>query len=122
MSRMARLYVILGFVTVAVYIYALVDAISIHEWRIKSLNKAAWVLIILVLPLVGAILWFTIGKLGAHDARGEGGGARRTPPRVLAPDDDPAFLRKASRFEEQEARIRELEAELKALDDDDPKQ
>ena len=119
---MLRLYLILGFVTVAVYIYALIDVISIHEWRIKSLNKLTWVLIILILPLIGSILWFVFGKLSARDARGQTGGVRRTPPRVLAPDDDPAFLRNATRAEQQDARIRELEAELKALDDDDPRQ
>jgi hypothetical protein len=117
---MARLYVILAFVIVAVYIYALIDAISIQRSRVKSLNKAAWVLIILVLPLIGSILWFMIGKRGAHEPQPSG--SRRERPRVLAPDDDPAFLRNATRFEEQEARIRQLEAELKALDDDKPKE
>ncbi len=116
---MARLYVILAFVTVAVYIYALVDAISIHEWRIKSLNKGLWVLIILLLPLIGALLWFTIGKSRGDE---QGTAKRRDARRPLAPDDDPAFLRNATVFEEQQARIRQLEAELKALDDDNPKE
>jgi hypothetical protein len=112
-------------VVLAIDIYALVDVISIHEWRIKSLNKIAWVFIILVLPLLGAILWFAIGKerrerekdsVAGNDAR------RYDTPRTLAPDDDPVFLKNATRFEDQEARIRRLEAELKALDDEQPKE
>jgi hypothetical protein len=40
----------------------------------------------------------------------------------VAPDDDPVFLRNASRIEEQDERIRRLEAELKALNDDKPEE
>ncbi|NEM91014.1 PLD nuclease N-terminal domain-containing protein [Galbitalea soli] len=102
----------------AVDIYALVDVLTIHEWRIKSLNKFGWVVIILVLPLIGAILWFTIGRERTEQAEREAGTHRIGPPRVLAPDDDPVFLQNTSRLQEQEERIRRLEAELKALGDE----
>jgi hypothetical protein len=116
---MTRLYVILGFITVALYVYALVDSITIHDSRIKSLNKASWIFIIIILPLIGSILWLTIGKArGSEPVTSRQRDARRP----LAPDDDPEFLRNATRAEEQEARIRQLEAELKALDDDPPKE
>jgi hypothetical protein len=114
MTNMARLYVVLGFVGIAVYIYALVDTISTREWQIKSLNKIAWVFIVILLPVIGAILWFIAGR-----ARGNGASSvRRGSRRPIAPDDDPEFLRNVSKSEQQEARIRQLEAELKALDDD----
>jgi hypothetical protein len=117
---------LLPFLVLAIDIYALVDVITVHEWRIKALNKFAWVVIILFLPLIGAILWFTIGKVHGEpsdDNAGRGRDARRyDTPRTLAPDDDPAFLHNATQFEEQAARIRRLEAELKALDDEKPKE
>jgi hypothetical protein len=121
MALIRSLPVILVF---AIDIFALVDVIISQDSRFKSLNKLAWILIILFIPLIGAILWFTLGRErpvppnsgSGHDTR------RYDTPRVLAPDDDPVFLHNATRFEEQEARIRRLEAELKALDDEKPKE
>jgi hypothetical protein len=108
---------ILPFLFVAVDIYALVDVIVSDEWRVRNLNKISWVFIILLLPLLGAILWFTIGKERGPSTSGDRGGE----PRRIAPDDDPNFLHNVDRFEAQEARIRRLEQELAALDDEDPK-
>jgi hypothetical protein len=109
-------------IVLAIDIYALVDVLSSHEWRIKTLNKFAWVVIILLLPLIGAILWFTLGRERTERPdQGTFGDPRRSSAPV-GPDDDPVFLRNATRFEEQEARIRKLEEELKALDDDKPKE
>jgi hypothetical protein len=106
---------IVGFIALALFIFALVDCISIYDSRIKTLNKLAWVFIIILLPILGPILWITLGKGHADAAQSP---ARFRDARPVAPDDDPAFLRNASRMEEQDARIRRLEAELKALNDD----
>jgi hypothetical protein len=100
----------------AIDIYALVDVILTDPYRIKSLNKFFWVVIILLLPLIGAILWFAIGKEHGQSARPQ----QRM--RAIGPDDDPAFLRNARRLEEQDERIRRLEQELADLDDDKPKE
>ncbi len=116
--------VLIPFIVLAIDIYALVDIITIVETRIKALNKFAWVLLVIVLPLVGAILWFVLGKENSNnpdDRRGRDS-RRYDTPRTLGPDDDPVFLNNAGRFEEQEKRIARLEAELKALDDDNPKE
>jgi len=116
---MARFEIVLVVIAAGLFIYALVDAISIYEWRIKSLNKISWVFIIILLAFfVGPILWLTLGKarksdpdVPAHNR------AARAP---IAPDDDPEFLQNAGRYEAQEERIRRLEAELRALNDEDP--
>ena len=100
----------------AIDIYALVDVILTDPYRIKSLNKFFWVILILLLPLIGAILWFTIGKEHGQSARPQ------QQMRTIGPDDDPAFLRNARRLEEQDERIRRLEQELADLDDDKPKE
>jgi hypothetical protein len=115
---MVRFDLILGFIDIALLIFCLVDVISIYEWRIKSLNKLAWVFIIILLPLLGSVLWLTLGKSHASGDQPAGGARQRRGP--IAPDDDPEFLKNATRYEEQEARIRRLEAELKALGDDEP--
>ena len=93
-------------------IFAIVDLVLIDRARVRAFPKVFWVIIILVVPFIGALLWFLVGR-----EWGSRGGERRT----VAPDDDPAFLKNLRRDEEQEERIRRLEQELADLDDDPPK-
>ena len=109
---MARFYVVLAFLVLAFDVFAIVDVMLIDQRRIRALNRPLWVLVIVVLPVIGAILWFLAGR-----ERRNGVSDRRT----VAPDDDPAFLRNLRRDEEQDERIRRLEQELADLDDDPPK-
>jgi hypothetical protein len=109
---MARFLFILPIVVVAIDVFAIVDVIFTDKSRVRALNKALWIVIIIVLPVIGALLWFLLGK-DRQDREGE----RRT----VAPDDDPAFLKNLRRDEDQDERIRRLEQELAELDDDPPK-
>ena len=108
---MARLLVVLPLLVLALDVFAIVDVILIERRRIRALNRVLWVIVILVLPVIGAILWFFVGR-----ERRDSSGDRRT----MAPDDDPAFLKNLRRDEEQDERIRRLEQELADLDDDPP--
>ncbi len=92
-------------------VFAIVDLVLIDKLRVRAFPKLVWVIIIVVVPFVGALLWFAIG----HEW-GNRGGERR----VIAPDDDPSFLKNIRRDEEQDERIRRLEQELADLDDDPP--
>ena len=81
--------------TVAVTIYAVVDAIQSDDSQVRNLPKLLWILLILLFPLVGSIAWFVAGRPPrARPGRGPGraGPGRRPPPR--GPDDDPDFLRR----------------------------
>lgn len=117
---MVRFDLIFGFIELALLIFCLVDVISIYDSRIKSLNKIAWVFIIILLPILGPILWLTLGRMRGNVDDTVNRISRSHAPK--GPDDDPDFLRNASRVEDQEARIRQLEAELKALNDDKPEE
>lgn len=114
---MPRLILIGVVVAVAFTIYTLVDVLMTERSRIRGVPKPVWAIITL-LPVIGGVLWLTIGK------------ARRSPRRTvgpIAPDDDPTFLSSLSQEEirrraEQEERLRRLEqelADLEAEDDDD---
>ncbi|MGK2936241.1 MAG: PLD nuclease N-terminal domain-containing protein [Solirubrobacteraceae bacterium] len=108
---MARLFVIVPFLVVALDVFAIVDLAVIDPYRVRTLNKPVWVIIILVLPVIGALLWFLVGR-ERRDAAGQG--------RTIAPDDDPAFLRNLNTQGDRQERIRRIEQELADLDDDPP--
>lgn len=99
----------------AVTIYAIVDIALIEGTRVKGLPKILWIVIVLVIPIVGPVLWFLLGRERLSELGGGRQGARRGP---RAPDDDPEFLRKLGREQEQEERIRQLEERLREIDDD----
>ena len=78
----------------AFLIYCLVDCFQTPEERVRNLPKVVWILLILLIPLVGGVVWLIAGR-----TRGSGGtrGPRPGPsggrgPRG-APDDDDDFLR-----------------------------
>ena len=80
--------------TLAVTIYAVVDAIQSDDAQVRNLPKLLWILLILLFPLVGSIAWFLAGRPPrARPQRGPGRpGPGRRPPQ--GPDDDPDFLRR----------------------------
>ncbi|WP_460775875.1 PLD nuclease N-terminal domain-containing protein [Microbacterium sp. GXF7504] len=107
---MARLLLILALVAVVFWVYSVVDCAVQPPERHRGVSKVSWMLIVILLPVVGGILWLAVGKL-----------TRRAIAARRAPDDDPAFLRSLS-TKEQDERIRRLEAELAKLDaEEEPK-
>lgn len=104
---MARLLIVGGFLAAAFWIYSVVDCAVQPATRHRGVSKGMWVLIVVLLPVIGGILWFVIGRRrpGQEDSP------------LFAPDDDPDFLRGISRSE-ADARIKKLEEELAALDDE----
>lgn len=109
---MAKLLFALSVVGLVVWVYTLVDTIRTDESRVRGLPKIAWVFVVILLPLVGSVLWFLIGK------ERPGRIAPHTVSQQRAPDDDPAFLGKIGMEQDREKRIRLLEERLAELDDD----
>lgn len=97
-----------GVLALVFVIYTLVDVMVTDERRIRSLNRILWVVLVAVLPVVGGVAWWLWGK----------GPRSMAPP--IAPDDDPRFTGSVRAPDpETDERIRQLEAELAALDDED---
>ncbi|MGL4339785.1 MAG: PLDc N-terminal domain-containing protein [Rhodoglobus sp.] len=109
---MSRLLVIAPLIVIVLDVFAIVDVFLVEKRRVRAMPKWVWVVLIVLVPVVGALLWFFVGR-----DRSRGG----APPRPVAPDDDPTFLRNLRRDEEQDERIRRLEQELADLDDDPPR-
>ncbi|WP_022882263.1 PLD nuclease N-terminal domain-containing protein [Gryllotalpicola ginsengisoli] len=77
---MFRLWLVIGFIAAVFYIYSIAHVALADRLSARGLPKAAWIAVVVVFPLIGAALWFSIG----HDR------ARRSGP--IAPDDDAEFL------------------------------
>jgi hypothetical protein len=110
---MARLYLILTVLFVAFTIFSFIDSNRTEESRVRALPKVLWAVLIVILTPFGGILWFTLGK-----ARASRSPVRASGHGPVAPDDDAAFLRQLGEDKQRDARIRELEARLAELDDD----
>ena len=113
MEGMPRLLIPLAIVAASVIIYSLVECLMTPKHLVRAMPKAAWVLVILLVPVVGALLWLFLGR-----ARKPKPAAARGPaPRVASPDDDETFLRQLDIQRRQQARQAEMdrrEAELRA--------
>ncbi len=51
-----------GFVIVCVHGYAIVDVIATDRLLIRNIGKIAWLMVVLLLPMVGSIAWFAFGR------------------------------------------------------------
>lgn len=103
---------ILALVLTAFWVFAIVDCAVQPPTRHRGVSKPIWILIVLLLPVLGGVLWLVVGRVRASAIA-----ARR------APDDDPEFLGKLGVLSDQDERIRRLEEELAQLDaeGDDPR-
>lgn len=109
---------------VGLTLYTLLDAVRTPAHEARTLPKWLWVLVTLLFPVVGPIMWLILGRPKAQPAAGAprpGFGQRRsTPaPSVSSPDDDEEYLRWLKAKAERERRSREAESNNKQ--DSEPK-
>ena len=95
-------------ILIALYVYVLIDLATSPSPQVRTRPKLVWRLVILVIPVLGAVAWLVLGRPRTAPGGGGGGGGglrSRLPgpePRgpsgyaqgPVAPDDDPDFLRK----------------------------
>ena len=112
MSRLIPVVVLI----IAFTIFSVVHLVLTPRDQVRGIAKPAWIVLVILVPIVGGVLWFAVGRVRAGESPRS---ARRGP---VAPDDDPDFLRKLGREKAMEDRIEQLERELRDLDDDKPQQ
>lgn len=112
-------------------VYALVDCIQTPAEAQRNLPKWAWIVLILVLPLIGSIAWLVAGRPDRRRAgavpwpatgtagypeyeRPRGGRGGRT----VAPDDDPDFLAGLAAQREDEQRLKAWEESLRRREEE----
>ncbi|WP_374975447.1 PLDc N-terminal domain-containing protein [Microbacterium trichothecenolyticum] len=109
---MPRVLLILALVATAFWVFTIVDCAVQPPTRHRGVSKPVWILIVVLLPVLGGLLWLIVGR-----GRASSVASRR------APDDDPEFLGRIGTISDQDERIRRLEEELAQLDaeGDDPR-
>ena len=115
---MPRLVLFGVIIVAAVIIYAAIDCLMSRANEVRSISKVSWMFTILLIPVLGALLWFLFGRPSS-------GPGPREPRRPSAPDDDPEFLRNLEvrrRQAQKEAELRAREAELRAKEEGRDKQ
>jgi len=123
---MGRLYMLVFALEVLLIVLALISCLSAEEGELRALPKIVWVIIILLFPLVGAIVYFVAGRpvqaapKAGNWRTGHGFPEATKPTRQVAPDDDPEFLRKLNQRgkQEDEDLLRRWEEDLRRREDD----
>lgn len=114
-----------GLLLLALWIFCIIDVITTPDAAVRNLPKVLWVIIVLLLPDIGSIVWLIAGhpwdgsgrRVAAPRSRESGRAGRGVP---TSPDDDEAFLDGLrARAEEQRRRAREAK-EREAGEDGPP--
>ncbi|PCN49143.1 hypothetical protein Csp2054_02825 [Curtobacterium sp. 'Ferrero'] len=114
---MVRLWLIVVVAAVAFTVWMAVDCATMPRQRVRSLNRGVWVLLVIVLPVLGGVLWLLLGRAPAGPA---------PTPRYRGPEDDPDFLGgppatgpSRTDKDQDDATLRDLEQQFHDRDDDE---
>lgn len=110
---------LIGVVTFGLWIFCLVDVVVTDESSCRNLPKLMWLLLVLLVPLVGSIVWLVAGRPQQYARAPRGRYEREAsafpeydrPGRFAATsaDDDEEFLRRCrERAEAQRKMAREV--------------
>jgi hypothetical protein len=128
---MLLMYVLISLFVLVLFVGALVDIIMRDQSLVRHLPKLVWILIVILMPLVGSILWFALGREYTRRTvvdRGSFGDPRRreveaVPPATMSSPGtfgvrdtqaELAALEREIEANEKADHIRRLEAELRA--------
>lgn len=100
----------LGLLVMVVWVLCLIDVIRADEHRVRNLPKMLWLMIVVILPLVGSLLWVLLGR---PDTEGWDRSTRSAFPEYDRPgrhvaqhsEADEEFLRRCRERAEQQRRV-----------------
>jgi phospholipase D-like protein len=122
---------LVGVLILALWVFAVFDVIKTDRTVCRNLPKEMWLLLVIILPALGAIAWFIMGRPenarfvpGSTEQRRPGsmwrleprelpGGQHPASGRHIGPEDNPEFMRSA-----EERRLRAWEEELRRREEE----
>jgi hypothetical protein len=94
------LRVLPALIELTLLIYCLIDAIQTPESEMRNLPKVAWIVLVLLVPVIGPVAWLLAGRPTRNSTpsksqrqRWEDQQRNRDRRRPRGPDDDPDFLK-----------------------------
>ncbi|MFI9593385.1 PLD nuclease N-terminal domain-containing protein [Nonomuraea sp. NPDC052265] len=86
--------VLIGLALLAFWLFSLFDVITAPEEEVRNVPKALWVLIVVLIPLLGGVIWMLRGR---PKVERDPWPVPPGPGAPKGPDDDPDFLRDLDR-------------------------
>lgn len=116
-----------GIVVLVLSVFCLVDAIGSDPARVRNLPKWAWIVLVLLFPLLGSVAWLVAGRPAAAARRDRAQGAAPgfpeydRPGRMAAADPakDEEFLRQVRARAEEQRRRYELDQRRRRAEQED---
>ncbi|HEY0373265.1 MAG TPA: PLDc N-terminal domain-containing protein [Amnibacterium sp.] len=102
---MARIELVVALIVLVLELYSIVNCILTPDAQVKGIPKALWLVLIVLLPLLGSVLWLGVG-------RDRGVPAPRRGPMVAPPAVPPSGYAAMT----AEERIRRMEEDLARLE------
>jgi hypothetical protein len=98
-----------GLLLLGLWVFCIVDVIVSDEYEVRNLPKLAWLVIVLLLPDIGSIIWLVAGRPQGARAGSVPRGTSRFPEydrpgrrTAVKPEDDEEFLRRCRERAEQQ--------------------
>ncbi|MEV0613944.1 PLD nuclease N-terminal domain-containing protein [Nonomuraea sp. NPDC050404] len=90
--------VLIGLALLAFWLFSLFDVVTTPEDEVRNVPKPLWILIVVLIPLLGGLIWMARGRPRAAQApRPTTWPVSPAPGMPKGPDDDPDFLRDLDR-------------------------
>jgi hypothetical protein len=104
-------------ISLVLSVYALFNCIQTPDEEVPHLPKLVWIVLIVFVPFFGPIIWLLVTRTqsGGRDPVVR---APRPSARVVAPDDDPDFLKSLDRYRDPRTTVKPPES---APGTDEPK-
>lgn len=98
----------LGLIYLAILVILLIDIIKTDDDAVRGLPKFAWVILVVMLPLIGALVWLAVGRPTADERpRRQHSGAASEFPEYDHPSDREFLQQLRDRAEQQRQTARE---------------
>jgi hypothetical protein len=111
-----------GLAVIVLWIYAIFDVISSEDMLVRNLPRTMWLIIVIILPTIGAVAWLALGRPLYAGWRPGDTNLRSQQPRVRGPEDREDFgthpSSEADRLRRWEEDLRRREAALPPQEDD----
>ena len=96
------------------WIYCVFDVIATEEALVRNMPKMMWLLVVIILPAVGAVAWLVLGR-PQKAGFVPGDTNYRKPIRPRGPEDSPGFM---SEVNERGRELRRWEEDLKRREEE----